>query len=187
MAANDRPRLRRLATTDLEPGEIAAIREMLVAAFEMEGEDEQFGEHDWEHALGGTHFVLDLDGAVIAHASVVERELQVDGRHLRTGYVEAVAVAPDRQGTGFGSQVMTDVSAFIRERFELGGLGTGRHRFYERLGWQVWLGPTFVRTADGPRRTPDEDGDILVLVTPSSPHLDLTASLSCEWRPGDVW
>jgi aminoglycoside 2'-N-acetyltransferase I len=133
------------------------------------------------------HFVLDVEGEIVAHASVVEREIQVDGRPLRTGYVEAVATAVDRQGLGYGSLVMADVAAYISERFELGALGTGRHRFYERLGWLRWTGPSFVRTADGPRPTPDDDGYILVLPTQSSPPIDLTTSISCEWRPGDVW
>ena len=178
--------MRRLLTTELTPEEITAIRELLTAAFGPE-EDKHFGEHDWEHALGGLHFVLDLDGVIVGHASVVERELQVDGRALRTGYVEAVGVAPDRQDAGLGSQVMTDVNDWIRERFELGALGTGRHRFYERLGWRTWAGPTSVRTAEGTQQTPDEDGYILVLETPSSPALDLAAGISCEWRSGDVW
>jgi len=55
------------------------------------------------------------------------------------------------------------------------------------LGWRVWAGPTFVLTDHGPQRTPDEDGDILVLVTPGSPPIDFAATLSCDWRPGDVW
>ena len=150
-------------------------------------EDEAFTDEDWDHSIGGLHFVLDIDGAIVSHASVVQRELHVGDRPLRTGYVEAVATAPDRQGGGLGSLVMTDVNAWICEQFELGALGTGRHAFYERLGWQTWRGPSFVRSADGPRRTPDEDGFILVLATPTSPPLDLTASISCDWRPGDVW
>jgi aminoglycoside 2'-N-acetyltransferase I len=40
---------------------------------------------------------------------------------------------------------------------------------------------------DGPLRTPNEDGYVMVLPTPASPPLDLTAAISCEWRPGDVW
>lgn len=47
--------------------------------------------------------------------------------------------------------------------------------------------PSFVRTVDGTRRTPDEDGYILVLATPLSPTLALAAPISCDWRPGDVW
>jgi aminoglycoside 2'-N-acetyltransferase I len=82
---------------------------------------------------------------------------------------------------------MDRVTTFIRDRFELGALGTGRHQFYERLGWLTWTGPASVRTPEGTRRTPDEDGFILVLPTPSSPALDLAAPISCEWREGDVW
>ena len=131
--------------------------------------------------------MLDLDGEIVTHASVVERELHVDGRPLRTGYVEAVATSIDRQGAGFGSLVMADVTSYIRDRFELGALGTGRHRFYGRLGWLTWTGPSSVRVPGGTRRTPDEDGYILVLPTPSSPPLDLATPISCDWRGGDVW
>ena len=182
----DRPRLRRLATQDLTPREITVIRDILERAFGPTKE-ERFTDDDWDHAVGGVHFVLELDGEIIAHASIVERELHVDDRPLRTGYVEAVATAPDRQGAGFGSLVMADVSSWIKDRFELGGLGAGRQRFYERQGWLTWAGPSSVRTPDGPRRTPEDDGFIMVLPTPSSPPLDLTAPISCEWRPGDVW
>jgi aminoglycoside 2'-N-acetyltransferase I len=179
-------RLRRLRTAELAPAEIDAIRALMSAAF-GDDEDERFTEDDWQHAVGGTHFVLDVDGILVTHASVVEREIQVDGRPLRTAYVEAVATDPERHGAGYGSIVMDDVTAFIRERFELGMLGTGRHHFYERLGWVVWPGPAFVRTADGLLRTPDEEGDLLILRTPTTPLLDDGAPISCDWRPGDVW
>ncbi len=180
-------RLRIVPTDALTPAEIDATRELMKVAFWDEDEDERFTDDDWAHALGGVHVVLDLDGEIVCHAAVVERELQIAGRPLRTGYVEAVATAPDRQGQGFGSIVMTEVNAIIRAGFELGALGTGRHGFYERLGWLTWAGPTSVRTPGGMQRTPDEDGYILVLATPASPPLDLTAPISCEWRPGDVW
>jgi aminoglycoside 2'-N-acetyltransferase I len=181
-----RPRLRRCSSADLTPKEVAAIRSMLVTAFGPD-EEERFGEDDWDHALGGLHVVLDVNGVIVSHAAVVEREIHIDGRPLRTGYVEAVATAVGRQGAGLGSIVMTDVTSYIRDEFELGALGTGRHRFYERLGWTTWQGPSFVRSAAGLQRTPNEDGYILVLMTPSTPSLDLTAPISCDWRPGDVW
>jgi len=179
-------RLRRLTTDELTAPEVHAIREMLVAAFGTD-EEERFTEDDWQHSVGGLHFVLDVDGEIVAHASVVERELHVGDRPLRTGYVEAVATVPARQGAGLGTLVMRDVGSYIRDSFQLGALGTGRQTFYERLGWTVWAGPSSVRTATGTRRTPAEDGYILILPTPSSPRLDLTAPISCEWRPGDVW
>jgi aminoglycoside 2'-N-acetyltransferase I len=131
--------------------------------------------------------VLDEGAVIVAHASVVERELHVDRRPLLTGYVEAVAVAPDRQGHGLGSALMAAVDAHVRAAFELGALSAGRPSLYERLGWQAWEGPTAVRSPLGTRPTPDDDGSILVLATPSSPRLDRAAPISCEWRPGDVW
>ena len=125
----DRLRLRRLATSELTADEIRTIRALMEVAFGLEDEEERFSDDDWQHALGGVHFVLELDGDIVAHAAVVERRLYVAGQPLRTGYVEAVATSPDRQGVGLGSIVMTDVTEYVREGFELGGLGTGRQSF----------------------------------------------------------
>ena len=99
----------------------------------------------------------------------------------------AVATAPDVQGTGLGTRVMDAVGDLIRAGFELGTLGTGAHRFYERLGWETWPGQAYVRTATGTERTPDEEGLIMILRTPTTPDLDAAAPIGCEWRPGDVW
>jgi aminoglycoside 2'-N-acetyltransferase I len=181
-------RVREVDTAGLLPDEVAAIRALMDVAF-GDDEDERFRDEDWAHAVGGRHFIMEVDGAIVGHASVVERDLHVACRPVRTGYVEAVAVEPGRQGLGFGSMLMERVNAHVRERFELGALGTGRHAFYARLGWQPWRGPSSVRTPTGDVRTPDEDGYILVLETPSTPiqPLDLDAPISCEWRPGDIW
>jgi aminoglycoside 2'-N-acetyltransferase I len=179
-------RLRRLATAELTGDEVAAIRTLLTRAFGDDPED-RFDDADWDHALGGVHVVLDVDGEIAAHAAVVEREIRIAGRPLRAGYVEAVATVPERQGSGLGTIVMEAVNALIRDGYELGVLGTGSHHFYERLGWRTWQGPAFVRTDGGERRTPDEEGFLLVLATPSSPALDLAAPISCDWRPGDAW
>ena len=179
------PTIRRVLTADLDPADIAAMRALFAAAW-PEG-DEAFDEDDFAHAMGGVHWLLEIDGRRVSHASVVERILEADGVPLRTGYVEAVATLPGEEGRGHGSTVMTAAGAHIREAYELGALGTGRISFYERLGWEVWPGPTFVRTSTGPVRTSDADGAILVLRTPRTPAIDLAGSLSCNWRPGDVW
>jgi aminoglycoside 2'-N-acetyltransferase I len=118
---------------------------------------------------------------------VVERELHVGEEPLRTGYVEAVATRSDLQRKGYGSAVMREVGEYIDERFPLGSLDTGSQAFYGRLGWTIWKGPTFVRTDEGLVRTAEDDGNVMVRLTPTSPKLDLTASITCEWRSGDVW
>ena len=177
--------VRRVASGELRPAELLAIRETVWSAFA--GDPERFTEDDWEHALGGVHFVLEEDGSIAAHASVVERELHAGEYQLRTGYVEAVATRPDVQGRGHGSLVMRAVGEYIDRTFALGALDTGSNGFYERLGWVTWRGPTYVRTGSGLVRTEEDDGNVMVRLTRSSPALDLTASISCEWRKGDVW
>jgi aminoglycoside 2'-N-acetyltransferase I len=180
-------RLRRLPTAELTPAERRAIRRLLWDAFAREPEDERFTEDDWHHALGGAHIVLDVAGQIVAHAAVVERQLHVAGVPIRTGYVEAVATRPTRQGKGFGTMLMRDVNAYLGERFELGALGTGRQGFYERLGWETWCGASSVRTPGGPEPTPDDDGYIMVLRTRRTPPLDLESAISCDPRQGDAW
>ena len=157
------------------------------AAFGNEDGDGQFGDDDWAHALGGRHLILDVDGDIVSHASVVERSIEIGGQRFRTGYVEAVATAPGSEGRGYGSAVMTAANEHIRSTFELGVLGTGRNGFYERLGWETWRGKAFVRTPDGQVRTPEEEGYILVLRTPASSPFELTEPITGDWRPGDVW
>ncbi|MFN2490147.1 MAG: GNAT family N-acetyltransferase [Actinomycetota bacterium] len=163
--------------------------EVLRALFEAAWEDKSgtFGDEDWNHALGGMHFLLRDGGDILSHASVVERRLRTGAHDLVTGYVEAVASRPQHQRRGHGTIVMRAVGDHIRAKYDLGALSTGSVRFYERLGWRPWTGPTFVRVEDRRVRTEEDDGSVLVLLTPTSPKLDLSAGVSCEWRPGDVW
>jgi aminoglycoside 2'-N-acetyltransferase I len=179
-------RVRRLTSSELTAADVVTIRQLMTEAF-GDDEEDRFDDADWEHALGGVHVVVDVGGAIVAHAAVVTRELQVAGLPIRTGYVEAVATAPARQGEGLGTAAMREIGAIIDAEYELGALGTGSHHFYERLGWRTWRGPAFVRIRDGDRRTPDDEGYILVRSTPRTPPLDDGAPISCDWRPGDVW
>src|SRR2546423_2197266 len=82
---------------------------------------------------------------------------------------------------------MREIGNIIRAEYELGGLSTPVPEFYERLGWERWTGPTFVRTAAGTERTAEDDGGIMILRTPASPPLDVSARITCERRSGDVW
>ena len=82
---------------------------------------------------------------------------------------------------------MKHIGELIREHYTLGVLSTGTHAFYRTLGWENWRGPTFVDGPGGRERTPDDDGDVMILRTPRSPRLDLDGEIVCDWRPGDVW
>lgn len=172
-----------LETDALADRHRAAIRRLLDDAFAGD-----FTDDDWQHALGGWHALIEEAGAIVAHAAVVERRLEIGGRVVSAGYVEAVAVPTSRQRSGLGSSVMRAINAIIRERFELGALSSGEWGFYERLGWERWRGPTYVRRADGQIvRTPDEDDGVMVLRTERSGPLDLREPIACDERPGDSW
>lgn len=176
------PEVSRLSTAEVSADLLAAIHQLLIEAF-----DGDFSDEDWAHTLGGWHSIVTDGGAVVAHAAVVPRLLDAADRTVRTGYVEGVATAPDRQGEGLGSLAMDDAAALLRDRFEMGALSTSRHSFYERLGWQRWHGPTFVRDGARTVRTEDEDDGIMVLRFGHSAGVDLAAPLTCEARPGDDW
>ncbi len=171
-----------VTTADAPASLLRQVRDLLESAFAGE-----FSGDDWEHTLGGWHVVVVDAGAVVAHAAVVGRTLEVDGRSFRTGYVEGVATTPGRHGQGLGSLAMSAATDVVRREFELGALSTGRHSFYERLGWQRWRGPTFVRHGRQLIRTPDEDDGVMVLRFGRSHDVDLNGSISCDARAGDDW
>lgn len=177
-------RLRRATTAELGAEELAALRRLVFEAF-----GGRFDEHDWEHMLGGVHVLAVEDDGVVAHGAVVGRTMVAGGRALSTGYVEGVATRGDRRGRGLGTLVMAEVGRVVTEGCELGALadGTGIPGFYQRLGWETWQGPTFVAGPEGPERTEGDDGGVLVLRTPATGTLDLTGSIVCDWRAGDVW
>jgi aminoglycoside 2'-N-acetyltransferase I len=163
-------------------GVLAAAHALMLDVFGSE-----FREDDWPHALGGLH-ALAWDGDVlVGHASVVARELFHSERALRTGYVEAVAVAASHRRQGVGSGLMEGIETEIRDNFDLGALSTTELAMplYESHGWRRWRGPTYVAAPDGWRRTPDDDGGIYVL--PVGTELDLDGPIACDWRSGEVW
>jgi aminoglycoside 2'-N-acetyltransferase I len=174
-------------TADLGATHLRRLRRFLDDAFAGD-----FGDEDFEHALGGRHFWIEDQRGFVAHASVVTRILVAGGRPLLTGYVEAVATRPDARRRGRGRAVMEAAADFIHEAYEIGALSSNLHELYERLGWERWLGPTGVLenlSALGGAwvPTPDDDGGIFILRTPQTPQLDLYATLVCEARRGDPW
>lgn len=174
---------RSAATRDLGATGLAQLLDLFAAAWP----DGDFSPDDVRHALGGRHWLAETDGRIVAHASVVERTLEAGERALRTGYVEAVATHPAWRDRGIASRLMADAAAHIGASYELGALSTAVPGFYGRLGWVPWLGPTVIRTPDGPVLTPAGEEGIMVLATSTTPALTFREVLSCEPRPGDAW
>lgn len=169
-------------TVDAPQGLLEDARALVFAAFSS-----GFTEDDWDHALGGWHAVVVHGERVVSHAAVISRDLEVGERKFTVGYVEGVATGRALRGQGYGSRAMTEIGRIIRRNFELGALSSDAHAFYERLGWERWRGPTFVRSATGLVRTEDDDDGIMVLCFGPSAGIALTDPISCEERRGDVW
>ena len=173
-----------MPSSDLSSTDWSALTDLCVAAFNEPWDDY------WQSIGPGFHVIAEEAGrGIVAHAAIVDRLLYPGEATLRAGYVEAVAVWPDLQRQGLGTQVMEVIDARIEKGYELGALGTGSHGFYARLGWVTWQGQTWIRERDGSRqRSPDEDGGIMVRLTPTTPtDLDLTMPIAVDWRPGEVW
>jgi aminoglycoside 2'-N-acetyltransferase I len=180
-------------TCDLDAETRAGAREMVIDAF---GDGESAGEGgftdaDWEHSLGGMHALVCHHGALIAHGAVVQRRLLHNGRALRCGYLEAVAVRHDWRGLGLAMVVMDALEQVVRGAYDLGALSSsaaGRHMYLSR-SWLPWRGTTSVLTPTGTVHTPDDDDSVFVLpvTVQAGADLDVTGDIACDWRDGDVW
>ncbi len=176
-------RLRVLHTADLDAAAAARVRALLDTAYAGD-----FADEDWEHCLGGLHALLEADdGTLTGHAALVQRRLIHHGRALRAGYVEGVAVRPDRRRRGHAGRVMAALERVVAAAYDLGALSASDDAvaLYAARGWRCWRGPTSVLAPAGVRPTPDDDGGVYVL--PGAVPLDLDAALTCDWRDGDVW
>jgi len=175
--------LRTVPTADLDRGELAALRSFLESAF-----PDGFRDDHWSHARGGLHVLARRDGDLVGHAAVVGRQLVVADHTLRTGYVEAVAVAPTARRQGVATALMAEVERLVRGGYELGALAasTDGVGLYEARGWTRWRGPLCALTPQG--RTEGDASRVFVLPTPETPGpLDPTLPLTCDWRRGSLY
>jgi len=167
--------------------EVAATLREAARALCCDAFGDRFTADDWDHSCGGVR-VLVTDGPdLVAHVAVVERRLDVGGHPVDAGYVEAVAVRPDRWRQGLGRRAMERVAAHIRGAYQLGVLSTAHQQFYEELGWERWLGPSFVRRGGRLLRTADEDAGLMALRWGRGAAFDLSSSITCDERSGDDW
>lgn len=135
----------------------------------------------------GLHVLGRVSGALVTHALIVDRQLQIAGNTpLHAAYIELVATDPPHQGKGYASTLLRALVSQLTNH-EIAGLSPSAASFYARLGWERWRGPLLVRTESGLESSP-EDEEVMILRLPRTPaDLDLDAPLSVEWRPGEVW
>ena len=168
-------------TAMLSPSDEEAVYALCNAAYEEDTTGYFRDLSPGRHALGR------VAGVIVSHAMIVPRALQVgDGALLRTAYVELVATHPDHQHRGYASALLLDFESEMLG-FDLGALSPSDAEFYARLGWESWRGPLAVRTSAGLEASPDDES-VMIRRLPRTPlPLDLDASVSIEWRVGEVW
>ena len=142
---SEQPTIHKLPTNPLSAQQTADIRALLWAAF-ADDEHGAFTEDDWQHSIGGTHFIAVVAGEIVCprvgrRADAPRRWRAVADRLRRGGRDDAWS-----SGTGlWNAQSCARLMRSSSDAFELGALGTGSQGFYERLGWQIWRGPSSVQ------------------------------------------
>jgi len=139
-----------------------------------------------ETFLDATHVLGYYNDLCVCHALWVTRYLQTGTNPMmRTAYVEAVATEAKYRKRGFASAVMKRLIDEVQD-YELAALSPFRIEYYERLGWELWHGPLFIRIKDNLLPSLDQE-EVMIFRLPRTPLLDLNASLSAEWRKGELW
>lgn len=135
-----------------------------------------------------THILGYTDGLLISHALWVTRYLQAGtGPLMRTAYVEMLATDLAYRGRGFAAAIMRRIIDEV-QGYNLAALSPFGREYYQRLGWELWQGPLWIRMGDTLLASPPEDEEeVMIYRLPRTPTLDLTLSLSAEWREGELW
>ncbi|GAB7060659.1 GNAT family N-acetyltransferase [Streptomyces mexicanus] len=174
--------IRTAHTADLAPTELLALRALLDEAF-----DGDFSDHDWDHTLGGLHVLARDERGLAGHGAVVMRRVRRDGRWLRVGYVEGVAVRHDVRRAGLGGRIMGALEDVIARAYEFGALCASDDgaRLYEARGWRAWPGRIHALGPDGVVRLAEEEGSAYLWPAPAG-RGGPGAELLFDWRDGDV-
>ena len=148
--------------------------------------DGDFSEEDWSHTFGGIRFLGFLEKRLIAHGSVVPRKIWIDATETKAGYVEGIAVEKSYWRRGFGSSLISEITAFCRAEFPISMLSTGEKEFYRKHGWVDFPGESFVSVNGIEIRTEEEDEGLMVLLGALS-SFSIPRKVVCETRTGDFW
>ncbi|MFH1844194.1 MAG: GNAT family N-acetyltransferase, partial [bacterium] len=91
----------------------------------------------WEDI--STPYVTFADGRVVAHLGLIELPLIIDGQAKTVGSIHAVATHPEYRRRGYYRQLMEQVLADARDRYEILILTTENPEYYEPFGFR-WVG-----------------------------------------------
>jgi aminoglycoside 2'-N-acetyltransferase I len=157
------------------------LKNLLNKAFEGD-----FDEGDWLNSCGGIRVLGWLNNEIVAHASIVPRQMLVNDLRLTVGYVEAVAVMTSLQNQGIGSLLLEKFTNECLKNFEFSVLSTDGFAFYGRAGWKRFFGESAVQLENAVVSTPDEDENLMYLQRSNISSATIT-QLVCFPRAGSPW
>lgn len=146
---------------------------------------------DYRHymnlSLDRVHVLCYAGDRLVSHALWLDRRMRIGGGPWQlAAYIEGVATHPDHRGRGCGSAVMRRIGQGIAG-YAFGALSPAVPEWYERLGWVRWQGPLLIEKDGVVEATTDPDELVMIYRTPRTGELDLTATLTGEWRPFEQW
>jgi len=108
------------------------IHALLRETFIEEGDDTCWSEVDW-------HILITVDGMLVSHVEIVEREACVGKDRVKLGGIGGVMTLPEWQGRGLAQAGMRKAQEFICKEmgadFGLLMCDPKMVSFYARLGW----------------------------------------------------
>ena len=177
----------------LTPIDLQSIQALCTRAFE---EDVWC---DYDYLKSAFHVIGRVDNKIVSHGLWTDRLLIVDGQApLKTAYLEYVATEPALQGQGLASQLLRFFIEYIQndsllrtqlhidKPYQIAALAPEDSDFYQRLGWQLWVGDLAIRLEDG-QTIATLDDDVMVYRLACTPIFSVTGALSAESREGEWW
>lgn len=177
----------------LTPIDLQSIQALCTRAFE---EDVWC---DYDYLKSAFHVIGRVNNKIVSHGLWTDRLLIVDGQApLKTAYLEYVATEPALQGQGLASQLLRFFIEYIQndsllrtqlhidKPYQIAALAPEDSDFYQRLGWQLWVGDLAIRLEDG-QTIATLDDDVMVYRLACTPIFSVTGALSAESREGEWW
>jgi aminoglycoside 2'-N-acetyltransferase I len=131
--------------------------------------------------IGSRHILGYYEDVLVSHVLWLNRWIRIENTPLlKTAFLDAVAVDEKYRKRGYASSTMTRFTEEITD-YDMAVLTTGSPDFYERLGWQAWLGSVSFQRVDG-QITSLNNSTLMTLFHPRTPALDVNTPLTVEWH-----
>jgi len=145
-----------------------------------------FSQEDFRHTFGGLRFLGYFNQELVAHGSVIPRNMCIDEIQVQVGYIEGVAVIPKYWKKGFGSLLIAEITSYCRSQYSISMLSTVEKNFYSRHGWVEFEGESYVLSEGRELSTKEENETLMFLMGTNLEARSLNKAV-CNERTGDAW